>query len=118
MSYELAHNSPSGTKWNWGSKALNYSPWVCNLASQKEPNFSLWPLDIVLYVDVYDGVCHWAVHIIDFQHKRYLKSGVAADPLKACLEAESVGEKQLAELLPDWAKEALARGWRPPCQPT
>jgi hypothetical protein len=114
MSFELDYFPPNGTKWKWSSKALNYSPWLCNLARQKEPGLNLWPLDVMLIVDLVKDRWVWQVEVIDFQHQRAIIKGAENDPLKACFAAEIAGEGVLADLLPDWVRAALANKWRPP----
>lgn len=114
MSYELAYFPPKGTRWTWSSKSLNYSPWVCQLSSQKEPKLFLHPLNIVLIVDKVDDNYTWYVEICDFMFKRVVFKGTQKTPLKACRAAERIGERALKKLLPSWARTALQHKWRTP----
>lgn len=115
MSQELAYLPPNGTKWQWHPKALNYAPWVCGLSPQKYSNINLWPLHVILRVDLIDNNYRWTVEILDWKNKRTLLDGQTQVALEACLAAEKVGEEELEKLMPDWVHQALANGWRPPC---
>lgn len=114
--HDLEYHPPKGTKWVWHPKALNYSPWNCDLSRQKEPGLDLWPLSILLHVCKSKGEWLWFARTVDFKHKRTTLTGSSDDPLKACLAAEEAGEHILAEFLPDWVRTALANKWRPPAQ--
>lgn len=114
MSQELEYFPPRGTKWTWHSKSLNSSPWVCNLSRQKEPSTFTTPLNVTLYVDLLNGSYVWRVEISDFSYNRSRVEGYETDPLRACKAAEKTGEAKLKELLPKWARTALANQWRPP----
>ncbi len=113
MSYELDYFPPQGTKWAWGSKALNYSPWVCNLADQREPGVWLWPLSVVLFVDKKGEYYTWWVQVRPFKGKDYNLKGKTKSALRSCKTAEEKGEKELDKHLPNWARTALKNGWRP-----
>ena len=117
MSRELAYFAPNGTKYKWGSKALTYSDWVCDLSAQKEPKLFLFPMRILLRVDKINARWQWSVAVTDFSYQRYEVKGSKNDPLQACLEAEKVGEEQMESLLPAWTRTALENGWRPPFGP-
>jgi len=123
MSHELSYLPPAGTRHKWSSKSLNYSPWVCRLSDQKSKkdqghSVYFWPMDVVLVVDLKDGIYNWQVEVIDFRFNRSKIQGQEEDPLRACLAAERIGRSKLRELLPPWVKTALANGWRPPAMRT
>jgi hypothetical protein len=114
MSRELDYFPPKGTKFQWGSKELQYSPWYCNLGKQREPGIWPSPLSVLLCVDLIQGQYKWHVKTWDFSHRSSNISGVATTALEACLAAECAGERFLDEQLPDWVRVALANNWRPP----
>jgi hypothetical protein len=112
MSRQQDYFPPQGTKF----KALNYSPWHCDLSQQKYAKLFLHPLNVHLYVD-YDeetGMFNWTADITDWLYQRTYMRGVRGNALKACLEAERVGGIELEKHLPRWAKTALKNKWRPP----
>jgi len=114
MSREQPYFPPQGTAYRWESKALQYSPWVCLLSQQKEPDLWLFPLDVTLRVSLDDGKWRWYANMTDFHYVRTTLSGVEPDSLTACLTAERFGLEWLADRLPDWVRTALANKWRPP----
>mgnify|MGYP001335384628 CR=1 FL=1 len=114
MSFELDYFPPSGTRWQWHPKTLNYSPWYCNFSKQREPELNLWPMSINLQVDRKGEKWVWIVDVINFQHERSHVRGEAGTSLEACLAAEAAGQTLLNDLLPDWARTALENKWRPP----
>lgn len=116
MSQALAYHPPTGTKWKWGTKPLNYSPWICNLLAQKEctDQYKLHPLSCTLYVDLIDGKYLWQVNTLGFDHVRRDDRGFVETALEACTIAEAKGEDFLRLAIPDWARTAIANGWRPP----
>lgn len=113
MSYELEY-SPGHHKWHWHSKALKYSPWVCRLSDQWGFGQTLWPMSVVLYVDLIDGVYSWRVKATNWRNQLKETTGTASGPSNAIQRAQAVGEAAMAELMPDWVQTALAEGWRPP----
>ncbi len=108
---------PKGTKFKWENKALDYSPWYCNLSGQKEPKLWLFPLYVNLTVDYHEktGMFNWTIDVCDFVYNHTILSGCNGTALKACLIAEKIGEVELKKHLPRWVKTALANKWRPPC---
>lgn len=117
MSRALDYFPPKGTRWQWSTKALNYSSWTCNVARQREPQLTLWPMDVIAWVDVRedDGRFLWGVNVIDWTHGRRTFRGDETDALRACRAAEACAELAIDELLPDWIRTALTNKWRPPC---
>ena len=115
MSRTQDYFPPKGTTWQWGHKALNHSPWHCNLTRQKEPDLHPFPLAAHLSVSLQDdGLYLWIVDMSDFRYQRTTKQGICKTALEACLEAEHTGEAYLTAMLPDWVRTALTNGWRPP----
>lgn len=113
MSLELEYFPPSGQKWHWHSKALNYSPWVCRLSDQWGLGQKTWPMSVVLQVDLVDGVYRWLVKSTNWRNQLNVTTGTASGPVEAIEQAQAVGEEALVALLPEWVKKALAEGWRP-----
>jgi len=111
VSYELEYFPPVGSKFKWTPKALNYSPWACDLSHQIDSN--LWPLLVSATVDLLEGRYKWRVDIIDWHHRRSHREGECDSALAAILVAESTAESEFQRLMPDWVKTALANGWRP-----
>jgi len=108
MSRFLDYFPPKGTKYEWGAKALNYSPWVCRM-------WEHWPASIVARVSkTEDGVYQWRVEVCNFRHQRKTLEGTANDGLAACKAAEEVCEAEKALLWLPWMDEAVKAGWRPP----
>lgn len=118
MSFEQKYFPPNKTKWEWGAKQLTYSGWVCDLSCQKEKGLWLWPLSVILYVDLVDGRFCWCVKVHTFKRERYDIDGSCKDPLRACRTAEKIGERELKKLIPKWVRTALKNGWRSPAQTT
>ncbi len=115
MSREQEYFPPSGTKWKWHHKSLNYSPWSCDLSDQREPEIKFrTPLFVYLTVDKRNERWHWRVEVTDFANKRTNLAGSSSDPFMACEAAELFGEQELDKLLPDWVRTALTNNWRPP----
>lgn len=112
MSREQDYFPPSGTKFTWGEKSLNYSPWRCNLIDQKYPKLWTWPARIDLIVDLVNGKYKWTVEVTPFKGGRYVIKGQSICALKACLAAEKAGEKELKKMFPKWVITALKNGWR------
>jgi len=116
MSFELAYHPPKGSKWIWFAKALNYSPWGCNLLAQKEKDLrhGLWPLACTLWVDLIDGQYCWTISTTDFNHSNQYQTGQAKTALQAIRAAERVGERWIKQQIPRWVRTALQHGWRSP----
>jgi hypothetical protein len=114
MSYDLEYSPPGGQKWLWHNKALTYSPWVCRLSDQWGFGQTLWPMSVVLYVDLIDGVYSWRVNATNWRNQLKATTGTGSDATDAIQQAQAVGEEALTALMPEWVKTALAEGWRPP----
>lgn len=115
MSAAQDYFPPQGSRWKWCSKALAYSPWACDLSEQMRPpdiRF-LWPLSIILRVDLRDGQYHWRVDVRPWSGEDFTLKGSTKAPLDAMLAAEQVGERIFNEQMPEWTLLALANGWRP-----
>lgn len=115
MSAELDYFPPSGTKYAWFPKTLNYSPWACRLSDLLLPKHH-WPMSITLSVDLIDGLYHWRVAVRGWRSSdgETVIRGATKEALDACLEAERVGVAQYEKLTPEWVLKALDEGWRPP----
>jgi hypothetical protein len=123
MSREQDYSAPSGTKYPWNPKSLNYSPWVCQLsdhlaAKKKLSAVRIIPMNITLTVNLSEGVFHWEMRVRDWCGEVTDRTGNQISALKACLEAEKVGEKAFRKLTPEWVLLALAHGWGPPVRHT
>lgn len=111
MSFELDYFPPKGTVYRWTPKALNYSPWFCDLGGIKG---LVWPASVFLRVDLVDGDYKWMVEVCNWRSERTLAYGFERSPLEACLEAERRGVEAVVDLTPAWVRTALENGWRPP----
>jgi len=128
MSKDLPYFPPKGTRFQWGSKALNHSPWVCNILSNLEDTskYSVFPVSIHAYVDLNpDFASHgvvvgsrtryvWRVRIYDWRGTVIEHLGGADTDIDACKAAETCGIDHYRLLFPDWVKKSLSEGWRPP----
>lgn len=108
MSDRQEYSPPEGTKYKWGTKALNYSPWVCRF-------FSYWPACIVARVELKGNKFLWVVETTGFKFESTYNSGSNRNALQACLDAESFCEEEKARIWLPWMDIAVAAGWRPPC---
>lgn len=118
MSREQEYFPPSGSKYKWGSKALNYSPWICDLGAQMDPDihYLIYPLDVRLYVDLVDGKFKWVAICVDWHGARSEKTGLAESGSSAIKEAEAFGEEFYNSQMLPWIRTALQAGWRPPAR--
>lgn len=112
MSRELAYFPPRTTRWQWSPKALQHSPWVCNLAPQMGAGH--WKLSVYLTVDLIDGRYVWRVQTRDWDGELSEQTGSEDTAKKATAAAERIGEDSYRELTPEWVTTALQNGWRPP----
>lgn len=116
MSTALEYFPPNTGRWFWRAKALNYSPWSCDLSEQMKPKTisHFWPADVRLKVDLLDGTYVWRVDVTDWRYTRHTETGTTATAKDAVSVSESVGEAAFRALVPDWVLMALEAGWRPP----
>lgn len=117
MSVELAYFPPRGTKYKWHPKSLNYSPWTCRLSDERESKIRFkTDMSVACTVDKIDGKYKWNIEVRHWDPNVKVRriTGMTDDPLKACLEAERVGDVELGKMLPDWVRTALENNWRPP----
>lgn len=114
MSEELDYFPPNTTKWKWGSKALNYSPWICNLLPQVFPNLYTNGASVKLIVDILDGVWKWRLESYYLDGTFVNMKGDANSGEEACNIAETKGEQIIKQMFPKWAITALKNKWRPP----
>jgi len=120
MSQELAYFPPKGSKWFWHPKALNYSPWGCDISAQiyraENPSERFLPTGMSIYanVDLLDDGYKWTVIIRGWDGTRSDVAGTCRTGVEAIFEAERVGEQAYKELMPDWVRMPLKHGWRHP----
>jgi len=110
MSTDTPYFPPRGSL-PWSPKALNYSPWVCNIG--KELGLS-WPASVIARVDLVSHVYRYRVDVHDWAHNESLLTGAAASAEQAIERAEYLGKRAVKRLMPAWVKKALSEGWRPP----
>lgn len=115
MSRELGYFPPNTGKYKWGSKDLNYSPWVCNFTSQVKDlnNIFIFPFRIICYVDLINDNYFWSVKITDWNYEGTEIRGISASATEAIKTAEKVAEEYYSKLVPDWVLTALKNNWRP-----
>lgn len=116
MSAAQDYFPPQGSRWKWCPKALAYSPWACDLSEQMRPPAIrfLWPLSIILRVDLRAGQYHWRVDVRPWSGEDFTLKGSTKAPLDAMLDAETAGARIFNEQMPEWTRMALSAGWRPP----
>lgn len=106
---------PEG-KYNWGKGVMTHSGWNCDFSAQKSGE--LWnkmhPFDIHCSVFVTDGGWRWRVAVTGWEGGRTDINGAAESPEQAVEAAERVAEQHWQALLPEWGRDALRHGWRPP----
>lgn len=106
---------PDG-KYNWRKGVMTHSGWNCDFSAQKSGE--LWskmhPFDIHCSVFVTDGGWRWRVAVTGWEGGRTDINGAAESPEQAVEAAERVAEQHWQALMPEWGRDALRHGWRPP----
>lgn len=116
MSLELLHHYLPEGRYKWVRSGLTpYSPWFCNLSTQK-PYYTS-DMKVLCIVDLINGQWEWTVKVTNWVHNQTWIKGTAEDAVEALRLAEDVADKEWDKLMPDWVKVALEHKWRPPCQP-
>ncbi len=126
MSRGQAYFPPAGTALEWGTKALDYSPWCClpldqhhivkalNKNRWQKPSVCVSPLYMVLRVDQLGDHFVWTMKRRDWSDRWKELAGEAKTGLEACLAAEAAAEDSIQKLFPEWVVQALENNWRPP----
>lgn len=108
-------NFPNG-KYNWGRGPMTYSGWNCHFSAQKAGE--LWskmhPFDIRCSVFTVGKEWRWRVAVTGWEGGRTDINGAAESPEQAVEAAERVAELRWQALMPEWGRDALRHGWRPP----
>lgn len=117
MSYDQEYSPPTGTKYQWHPKRLNYSPWVCDISNQAMPD-APWPFRIAAFVEKSGKSYTMTLEVCDWAGTRTTMRGRGRNAIDACLWAESLANEELERLTPKWIKEAIKNGWRTPWSST
>lgn len=111
----MVNDFPNG-KYNWCKGLMTHSGWNCDFSAQKAGE--LWskmhPFDIRCSVFITGEGWRWRVEITGWEGGRTEINGAAESPEQAVGAAERVAEQHWQALMPEWGRDALRHGWRPP----
>ena len=95
---------------------MSYSGWSCDFSAQRagELRNSIHPFDIHCSAFIVDRVWKWRVKLIGWEGGRTVIIDTAETFQQAIEEAERVAEQHWQELMPEWGRDAVKHGWRPP----